>query len=274
MPKDKPLAPDKKTDYFWVDSRKLIEEEGYNEREFWGDIPALAKEILAVGVQQALIVNRRGQHYSVKSGNRRRLACQLLVDQGHCPIMVPVILERRGGSPEERVLHQMIDNGGLTYTPWEQAKVCRRLRGFGWNEKDIAERAGKSVVYVRRLLSLADAPQKLINLVREGRVSATLAMDKIAEGKENEIIDTAEKLVSNEIKDDIGDLFGQPGGRPNIVKVTKSDVQRSNSLKVFKKWVPKLEEEKLPDNKKEILHWLKRMVAGELTIEDLNDFFA
>lgn len=273
MAKEKPMAPDKKTDYFWVDSRKLIEEEGYNEREIWGDIPGLAKEILAAGVQQALIVNRRGEFYSIKSGHRRSRACQLLVEEGHAPIMVPVILERKGSNAEERVLHQITDNSGLAFTPWEQAKVMRRLRNFKWSEKDMAERSGKSVVYVRRLLSLADAPQWLINLVKEGRVKATFAMDMISEGRIEEIRQAAEKKQEGANSDDIGDLFGQQTSAPAKEKITRSDIARPNSLKIFKKWVPKIEEEKLSDDKKEILQWLKRMAAGELTMEDFEKFF-
>jgi ParB/RepB/Spo0J family partition protein len=273
----KPLAPDKKTDYFWVDSRKLIEEEGYNERENWGDIPGLAKEILAVGVQQSLIVNRRGEYYSVKSGNRRRLACAMLVEQGHGPIMVPCILERRGGSAEERILHQITDNSGLAFTPWENAKVMRRLRAFKWSDKEIAERSGKSVVYVRRLLSLADAPQKLINLVREGRVSATFAMDQIAAGKTEELIEAGEKMLTGGANpDDIGDLFTAPGvtAAPPAARITRSDVQRPNSLKIFKKWSRAVEEEKLSADKKELFQWLKRLSAGEVTLEDLQNYFS
>lgn len=273
MAKEKPMAPDKKTDYFWVDSRKLIEEEGYNEREIWGDIPGLAKEILAAGVQQALIVNRRGEFYSIKSGHRRSRACQLLVEEGHAPIMVPVILERKGSNAEERVLHQITDNSGLAFTPWEQAKVMRRLRNFKWSEKDMAERSGKSVVYVRRLLSLADAPQWLINLVKEGRVKATFAMDMISEGRIEEIRQAAEKKQEGANSDDIGDLFGQQTSAAAKEKITRSDIARPNSLKIFKKWVPKIEEEKLSDDKKEILQWLKRMAAGELTMEDFEKFF-
>lgn len=274
MAVEKPLAPDKKTDYFWVDSRKLIEEEGYNEREEWGDIPGLAAEILAVGVQQALIVNKRGDMFAVRSGHRRRRACILLVEQGHGPIMVPVILERRGNSSEERVLHLITDNSGLPFTPWEQAKVMKRLKNFQWSDKDIAERSGISIVYVRRLLSLAEAPQKLINLVREGRVAATLAIDMMAEGKTDDLIAAAEIGPSQEIQDDIGDLFmSQRPAPPTHTKITRSDIQRPNSVKVFKKWVPKFEEEKLSDDKKEILRWLKKLVGGELTVEDLNDFF-
>jgi ParB/RepB/Spo0J family partition protein len=275
MAKDKPLAPDKKTDYFWVDSRKLIEEEGYNDREEWGDLAALAKEILAAGVQQALVVNRRGEFYSIKSGHRRSRACQLLVEQGHAPVMVPVILERKGSNPEERVLHQITDNSGLAFTPYEQAKVMRRLRNFRWSNKDIAERSGKSVVYVKRLLSLADAPQKLINLVREGRVAATLAMDKIAEGKADELIEAAEKVLPAKNQDDIGDLFHAPGATAPVApvkKITQSDI-KPNSMKIFKKWLPKVEEEKLPPEKKEIFHWLKRLSAGEVTLEDLQNYF-
>lgn len=271
MPKV-PLAKDKKTDYFYVDSRKLIEEEGYNEREEWGDLEGLAAEILAVGIQQALIVNKRGDQYAVRSGHRRRKACKLLEEMGHAPIMVPVILERRGSSPEERVLHLITDNSGLAFTPWERAKVLRRLRNFGWSDDDIAERSGISLVYVRRLLSLADAPQKLINLVREKRVSATLAMERIAEGGVDDLLQKAE---TNELPSPNAelDLFPTDNKARTRGKVTAKDLQPHDSVKLFKKWAPKMDEKQIAPEKAPFFKFLRKMIEGKLTEDDIKKFF-
>lgn len=273
-----PLADDRKTDYFWVDSRKLKEAEGYNERERWGDIPELAASILAVGVQQALIVNRRKGEYIVRSGNRRRKACELLVEQGHCPIMVPVILERQNTSEEMRVLHLLTDNSGLEFTPWEKAKTLARLRNFAWPEDVIVEKSGLSVTSVRRLLSLYDAPQKLINLVREGRVSATEAMDTIAEGKVDRLLEIAQKPTPAPPAAN-AELFDQPDLDLKIVpppptrRITKSDI-RPNSWKIFKKWAPSVEEDKLPPVKLQAWNLIIKIRDGEATEEDFKQFFS
>lgn len=268
-----PLAKDKKTDYFWVDSRKLIEEEGYNERENWGDLPGLAKSILAQGVQQPLIVNKKGEYYSVKSGNRRRRACKILEEQGHV-ILVPVILERRGISPERRVLHQVIDNGGLGFSPWEQAKVMRRMRNFGWSEKDTAAEWGVSTVYVRRLLSLADAPQKLINLVRERRITGTFAMDIIAEGRVEEVLIKAEqnRLPANNAEQDMFSKEYEPDP-PKPQRITRGDLQRPASFKKVNKWAAAIDENGLPPAKKEAYTLWRKWLDGALTEDDFKNFF-
>lgn len=270
-----PFAKDRKGDYWWVDSRRLIEEEEeFNRREEYGDIPKLAREIRAAGLDNLdpLTCYKKGEFYVVLKGYRRRRALKLLEEDGEI-LIVRIILAQKGYNKENMILDQITGNEGKPYTPWEQAKVLRDLRGLGWSQKEIVARSGLSLVYVRRLLSLADAPQKLINLVRENRISATLAMDKIAEGQTEELIEAAEKMPAQMNQDDIGDLFGQHATTPPVPKITKSDVQRPNSVKIFKKWMPAVEEEKLSDDKKEILHWLKRMVAGEVTREELNEFF-
>lgn len=277
MAKEKPLAADVRGNYFIVDSRRLIEEEGLNRREDYGDIEELAKEIKAQGVDalDPLWCYKKGECYVIIRGHRRRRALKILEKDGEI-IMVRILLERKGYSKEMRLLDQITENEGKPYTPWEQAKVLRDLRGLGWSQKTIADRSGKSIVYVRRLLSLADAPQKLINLVREGRVSATFAMDQIAEGKSDELVEAGEKIPVTPNQDDIGDLFGLAATStpPAPGRITRSDVQRPNSLKIFKKWVPAVQEEKLPPEKIELLHWLKRFADGELTLEDFNDYFS
>lgn len=269
---NQPLAKDKKTDYFWVDSRKLIEEEGYNERENWGDLKGLAQSILAQGVQQALIVNKKGDTYSVKSGNRRRRACKILEEMGHV-IMVPVILERRGISPERRVLHQVIDNGGLSFTVWEQAKIAKRMDNFSWSPEQTAQEWGVSATYVRRLLTLVEAPQRLINLVRGGTVTGTFAMDMIAQGRVEELIQKAEEKALPASATDT-ELF--PGEMEVIpqkpVRVTPKDLA-PNSWKIFRKWAPKVDEKELSPEKAEFLHWLQKMAKGELTEKDFKKFF-
>lgn len=276
MAKEKPLAPDRHGDYWWVDSRRLIEEEGFNRREDYGDIEALAREIKAGGLNnlEPLTCYKKSEFYVVLKGYRRRRALKILEGEGEV-LMVRILLAQKGYSKEHMILDQITGNDGKPYTPWEQAKVLKDLRGLGWSEKDIHEKSGRSLVYVRGLLLLANAPQRLINLVRENRVSATLAMEKIREGKEEELIEAGEKKQLTPVLEQQPDLFAFASSvaKPPKVKITKSDVQRANSLKIFKKWVPKIEEEKLSDDKKEILLWLKRMAAGELTIEDFEKFF-
>lgn len=272
----KALAPDRKSDFWWVDTRKLFEEEGFNRREDYGDIPALAREIKAAGLEnlEPLTCTRQGDNWLVLRGHRRCRALKLLEKEGEI-LMVRIITPQRRFRKEDMILDQITGNEGKPFTPWEQAKVLRDLRGLGWSLKDIQERSGRSIVYVRRLLSLADAPQKLINLVRTGRVAATLAMDMIAEGKTDEIIDLAEKgqpLSPASSPDLFGPTPQTPTERVNR-RLTSHDV-RPNSWKMFKQWAPSVQEDKLPAEKLEVWNLMKKIRDGEATEEDFNNFFS
>jgi ParB/RepB/Spo0J family partition protein len=269
----KPLAPDKKSDYWWVDSRRLKEDPEFNRREDYGDIEALAREIKAHGVDSLnpLTCYKQGENYVVVRGHRRTRALKILEKGGEI-LMVRILVERKGYSKEMRVLDQITENEGKPYTPWEQALVLRDLRGFGWSDKEIATRSGKSMVYVRRLLSLADAPQKLINLVREGRVSATEAMNSIADQRVDHLIETAKKMQDIPV---VADLFSAPAAPAPTKKdkVTSSDI-RPNSWKIFKKWAPSVQEDKLSPEKLEAWKLMIKIRDGEATEKDFKKFFS
>lgn len=269
----KPFEKDRHGDFWWADTRRLIEEDGFNRREDYGDLEQLATEIDAQGldVLPPLTVYKKGEFWVVVRGHRRCRAIKILEKRHKGEILwVRILPERKGYSKEKRLLDQITENEGKRFTPWEQAKVFRDLRGMGWSEEDMVKRSGRSEVYIRRLLSLADAPQKLINLVRGGTVSGTLAMDMIADKKVEELIERAEKGEFKNLSQN-ADLFGeQPPPKPE--KITKSDV-RPNSVKIFKKWAPKVEREKIPEEKLDFFDFIQRLLKGELEEKDFKKFF-
>lgn len=267
---NKPLADDIRNNYFHVDSRRLIFEEGYNERERFGDIEGLARSIAAGGVKTPLLTYKQGENYVVKRGHRRTLALRILEKEGNI-IMVPTLMVRKGYNPEEAIMDLIVENDALPFSPWEQAKVLRRLRNKGWDEDRMVEESGKTLVYVKRLLSLADAPQKLINLVREGRVSGTFAMDCIEDGLVEELLLKAETNKLPAINPEL-EMFPQEEKVPKAAKITASDL-RPNSWKVFRKWAPAVEEEKLSPEKSKFFKFMQQMIKGELTEDDFKKFF-
>jgi ParB-like chromosome segregation protein Spo0J len=273
----KALAPDRKSDYWLVDSRKLVEQDGFNRREDYGDIPALAREIKAAGINNLdpLTCTKQGDNWLVLRGHRRCRALKLLEKEGEV-IMVRIITPQRHFRKEDMILDQITGNQGKHFTPWEQAKVLRDLRALGWSLEDIVARSGKTKVYVKRLLSLADAPQKLINLVRAGKLSGTEAMDIIQEGKVDEVIARSEKgqpLGPVPAPVPAQDTLGAAPAPAAKERITKSDI-RPNPWKVFKKWAPSVQEDKLPPVKKQALNLIIKIRDGEATEEDFNNFFS
>ena len=269
----KALKPDRHGDFWWVDSRRLIEEEGFNRREDYGDIPALAREIKATGCNhlEPLTCYKKGDNWVVIRGHRRCRALKLLEKEGEV-LEIRIIPAPKSFKKEDMILDQITGNEGKRFTPWEQAKVVRDLRALGWSLEDIVLRSGRAKVYVKRLLSLADAPQKLINLVRGGKLSGTEAMDIIQEGKVQEVIEKVEKGEPLSTAPP-QDLFGEsPTPAAPKERITKSDI-RPNPWKVFKKWSPTVEQDKLTPVKLQAWNLLVKIRDGEATEEDFNNFF-
>lgn len=274
---NKPLAKDRKGDYWWVDTRRIIEEEDFNLREEYGDLTQAAIEIEAAGLEnlEPLTCYKKGEYYVVLKGYRRTRVFRILEEDGKIR-QVRILLAPKGFKKEDMILDQITGNQGKHFTPWEQAKVLKKLRGLGWSEKDLIERSGRSKTYVRRLLSLADAPQKLINLVREGRVTATLAMDEIAEGKVAELIEKAESgsLPAPDVETD-PTLFPSeiPLGPNKPNKTTKSDLQKPPSYKKITKWTDAVDEKVLSSEKLEVYKFIRRMLEGKANEEFFKKYF-
>lgn len=264
------MPEEKKKDVFLVRPSSLICEEGFNPREEYGNILQLKEEIRAQGIKDPLTGYRSGEFIVVKSGHRRRI-CAIELENEGVEIWVPVLLEPRHYNPEMRVLDLLTDNGGLPFTPWEQSKVIQRLINFGWSEKTIAERSGKSSVYIRRLQHLCAAPEKAIALVRKKMVSATLVIDLMAEGKIDLLL---EKAANNELPPLNPDLqlFEQEEPITKAPKITKGDL-KPNSWNVFKKWSKDVDEKELSPTKAKIFKFLKQIEEGEVTEENFKEFF-
>lgn len=259
-------------DYYMVPPDKLIIEEGFNPREDYGKMEELKASIRARGVRDPLEGNKSGDFFIVRKGHRRTRAVKEIFQETGEAIFVKFFLEPRFYTDEQRTMDLLVDNTGLHFTPWERAKLVVRALKYGKSEEDIAEETGLTLVYVRRLASLANAPQKLINLVKEGRVKGTFAMDMIAEKRVDELLAKAES-TSGPIGPSDDDLFPteKPVGKPS--KITRSDL-RPNSWKAFRKWVPAVDEKSLSPQKAEAYEFLQKMINGELSEEDFKSFFS
>ena len=126
-----------------------------------------------------------GEHVIILTdGHTRYAAVKLAISEG-CEITeVPVVTKPRGTSMEDLTVALVTSNSGERLKPFEVAKVCKRLIGYGMDENQIATRLGLTRAYVISLLDLLAAPKAVRDLVSEGRVSATEASKTIkAHGK-------------------------------------------------------------------------------------------
>lgn len=263
-------------DVVLVQPSKLIFDPDFNPRERMGDMKGLKNEIRAQGVKDPLTGYRKGDKIVVKSGHRRTIVCQELEKEG-VEIWVPVLLEPQNYNVEQRVLDLWTDNGGLAFTPWEQAKILKRLLNFNWSEEKILKESGKSKTYIHRLKLLLAAPQKAIDLIHQGRATATQVMDLIADGK---IQDLLKKAAENQLvaQQPELDMFQQSEEvvvqQPKPERIKPSDLSRPVSFKKVGKWMSSIDKKALaPDKRKSFELW-DDWINGRLTQERFNKHFS
>jgi ParB/RepB/Spo0J family partition protein len=191
-----------RSDQYRLSPYDLNTKDGWNVREqdFNEDDPediALAQSIAEVGVKQALAVYWEDGKAYVSDGHRRRAAALVAIEKfgADKDMTVPVVAENRNADEAERVFSMIVRNSGKPLSPLEQGMVFRRLMGLGWSDSIIAKKAGISRVHVSNLIALSDAPKALTNMVREGAVSATLAITTLNKHKGDA------KAASTELKE-------------------------------------------------------------------------
>lgn len=175
----------KRQDLYRVDPDTLIEDKGWNVRlpgpELDAHIRWLADSIKEQGVKQPLTCYMADDGLHTTDGHCRLLAVAIAKKEGAEIKTVPVTLEERYSKAEDRVLSMVTRNSGKNLTQLELGEVFKRLLGYGWTINDIAQKVSYTVGHVGNILTLAGASSDVTDLVKNGKVSATLAVDTLRE---------------------------------------------------------------------------------------------
>lgn len=177
-------------DLWQVEPTRLRVLEGFNARvkneAYTARVRKIADSIKANGYYRdkplSGFVAREGDEnvIYVTGGHRRHEAVHLAISEGVEIPNVPVVVKPKGTSMEDLTVDLVVGNDGEPLSTYEQAVVCKRLAGFGWESKEIARRLGyASAQYVDGLLALAAAPLPIRRMVMEGITSATAAIEAI-----------------------------------------------------------------------------------------------
>lgn len=146
---------------------------------------ALARSIAENGVKEALTVIWDDGKAFVTNGHRRLAAARYAMETFGAEIKsIPCQTEDRYSSESDHVFSMLVRNSAKPLLPIEQAKVFKKLIDLGWSEADIARRVGKGRQWVGDLLALQAAPSEIVTMVTSGEVSATLAIQTIAKGRD------------------------------------------------------------------------------------------
>ena len=174
-----------RSDLFNVDPRQLHIKQGWNNRDLTDPsniehIDMLARSIAEIGVKKALVVYWEDGKAYVSDGHCRLHAAIRAIEVYKAEIKtVPVVTDDRYANEADRIFGQIVHNQGKPFSQLEQARVCKKLVDLGWSQNDIAKKAGMSAGRVSQLLELLTAPEGVKNLITNGHVSATLAMNVV-----------------------------------------------------------------------------------------------
>jgi ParB family chromosome partitioning protein len=166
---------------FWVEVDKIKPNPFQPRREFDIDaMRALADSIKQYGVLQALVVTRKeiikddglAVEYELIAGERRLRASKMAgLSQ------VPVIIRMGEGEESKDDLMKLelaiIENVQREdLNPVERARAFKKLTDqFGFKHHHIAQKIGKSRVYVTNTMRILDLPEEMLSALSEGKIN-------------------------------------------------------------------------------------------------------
>lgn len=166
---------------FWVEVDKIRPNPFQPRREFDEDsMKALADSIKQYGVLQALVVTRKeivkddglAVEYELIAGERRLRASKMAgLSQ------VPVIIRMGEGNENKDDLMKLelaiIENVQREdLNPVERARAFKKLADqFGFKHHQIAQKIGKSRVYVTNSMRILDLPEEMLTALSEGKIN-------------------------------------------------------------------------------------------------------
>lgn len=166
---------------FWVEVDKIKPNPFQPRREFDEEaLKALSDSIKQYGVLQALVVTRKEivkddglvVEYELIAGERRLRASKLAG-----LLQVPVIIRMGEGEDNRDDLMKLelaiIENVQREdLNPVERAKAFKRLADqFGFKHHQIAQKVGKSRVYVTNTMRILDLPEEMLTSLSEGKIN-------------------------------------------------------------------------------------------------------
>lgn len=275
------VEPIKRGDLWKPKFSQLVLEEGLNFRTDYGDMKSLIDSIREAGVLQPLRGYRKGAFFCVTDGHRRYTACKWLFENEGLDIQVSFVIESKGTNVEQRIIEMFLSNDGKPFSVVEMAEGVKRLVNYGWTEKAIALKLGKSESAINKINQLNHAPQALINLINAGTISASLAiktiqakevdelLDKYNSGGFNPVNEESEEDVKNEdnTKSSPAKRIKEENGKP--VKIKPKDLEKPDSIKIFKNLATKFNHKKFTDQQGLLFDVISKIVNNEYTEDEI-----
>lgn len=183
------------TDLFKIDPRKIVVQEGWNPRS---SIDTAALEELKASIRdngfypdKPLLLHRRVDQLVVISGHRRLQAVLELIDEGVPLVAIPAVLDQSGDQGDLLARALAANQNGVALDPLDEANGFRRLIGYGWEPKRIAEKVGRSVSHVYSRLKLLEAEPEVLQAIETKDITATDAVRVVKQSGRNGVSQSA-----------------------------------------------------------------------------------
>jgi ParB-like chromosome segregation protein Spo0J len=192
-----PLSPD-----------QILEDRNFSLRIFYGDIDQLAIRLMTEGQREPIKVRRREDQFFVVDGHRRQRALararclriepaggrHMVFEEGRAlreapgpvhgafdPDRILCLLVDDLAAEAELFASQVIHNSGKPFTLLERVIFLSRLSRLGpYTPEQLALKTGFSPAEIAHALGLNAVDPRLLDYVREGRVSEKLALRLLA----------------------------------------------------------------------------------------------
>ncbi len=201
---------------------------GFNARTFFNQerLKELSKSIFNNGFFDSCPIECRmedGKLYVV-DGERRLRAVKMAIQDGMELESIPVILVEKGANEADDVVKMLNKNGqGEPLNPLEEAEAIGRLKRWGWDNKKISDRIGRSVARVRAALDLLSAAPETMQATQDGLMSASTAgrASKLSPDKQKKLVAKA-KTTGKRVK--LKDVEKEQHGRRD--SILTSDIEK------------------------------------------------
>lgn len=238
---DKTNADVSKVTSFAVSPHALEVEEGFNARPLnMAHVAEMSLAWRSGAVFPPLEVRVEDGRILIVDGHHRYAAALDAISKGADIKSVDVRQFR--GNDADRVAHMITSAGGLPLTPLQLGIQYRKLIGFGWTEKQVAARVGKSVEHVKNMVLLGEANSDVHQAVNAGEISGTAAVAMVKEHGSK-----AGKVIQASLQEARAD--GKTKVTPRLL--AKQRTAGAPKLKVAIEWIPA--GTKLPDDELNVL---------------------
>lgn len=266
--KQQPMLDTKRKDLFFVDVRLIEVVKGFNVRKDYGDIQELADSIGEHGVRVPIRAYKQGDKFYLVDGHRRLMASKLNLKEGD-EMRIPLILEPRKLSDEQRIVDMIYLNEGKKLNPLEEAEAISRLSKFGLTDTEISKKISKTLVYITNLKLLHQAPEKIKKMIISEQISATLVLKIL---RETDDFNSASALIQDAFK-------GAVIGSGEKTRITQKDVsktqKKNNSFSALKKSFKTANKNDMTikAGKEEMFTFALKIIEGGYSKEELLEMF-